>query len=268
MTKIINSQKLEIVYKSTEQLICYARNARIHTEEQVKQIIRSIQKFGWTNPILIDERGEIIAGQGRIMAADGLAIDQVPCIVLDGLSDAQKKAYRLADNKIPLNAGWDAELLKLEFSELLDSDFDISLTGFSQLEIDDFLIEVDAEQIDDDERYTAKIDSPVYEPSETIPEVTDLYDEEKTLKLVSDIRAASLPEDVEKFLLSAAERHTVFNFNKIADYYSHAPENIQALFEASALVIVDYQQAIEHGFVHMTKRMVEIIHGTEDGDHA
>jgi hypothetical protein len=259
---------IEIIFKPINTVFGYAKNARTHSDSQVAEIAASIKEYGWTNPILVDEGGEIIAGHGRIAAAELLGLDEVPVIVLAGLSEEQKKAYRLADNKIPLNAGWDAELLKLELSDLLDADFDISLTGFSQVEIDDLLVEVGSTTGEDDDRYTAKIDTPVYEPSETIPLVSELYDEEKTLRIAESIRAASLPADVEKFLLSAAERHTVFNFNKIADYYSHAPENIQALFEASALVIIDYQQAIEHGFVHMTKRMVEIVHSVEDEEYA
>lgn len=262
----MTEQKIIISYVERSKLKRYERNAMIHSDAQVAQIAASIKEFGWTNPVLVDEHQEIIAGHGRIAAAERLGIEEVPVIVLAGLSDEQKKAYRLADNKIPLNAGWDDELLKLEFAELLDSGFDISLTGFSKLEIDDLLVEADSTSEGDEERYTAKIDSPVYEPSESVPEVSELYDEEKTQRLVNDIRSASLPADVEKFLLAAAERHTVFNFNKIADYYSHAPENIQSLFEASALVIVDYQQAIENGFVHMTKRMVEIIHGGDECD--
>lgn len=259
---------IEIIFKPISALFGYAKNARTHSDSQVAEIAASIQEFGWTNPILVDEGGGIIAGHGRIAAAESLGLNEVPVIVLTDLTDDQKKAYRLADNKIPLNAGWDVELLKLELCELLDSDFDMTLTGFSKVEIDDLLVEVDSGAGDDGERYTAKIDSPVYEPSETVPELSELYDESKTQQIAENIRAASLPADVEKFLLAAAERHTVFNFNKIADYYSHAPENIQALFEASALVIVDYQQAIEHGFVHMTKRMVEIIHGVEGDEHA
>ncbi|ENC7540310.1 transcriptional regulator, partial [Salmonella enterica subsp. enterica serovar Brandenburg] len=96
------------------------------------------------------------------------------------------------------------------------------------------------------------------------PVVSQLYDDTKTQELVSRIRSASLEPDIEKFLLSAAERHTVFNFSRIADYYAHAPAEIQALFEESALVIIDFQQAIEHGFVRMTQRMVEIMHGEEE----
>lgn len=259
---------MQIIFKRISDVFGYEKNARTHSENQVAEIAASIKQYGWTNPILIDEAGEIIAGHGRIAAAELLELDEVPVIVLAGLSDAQKKAYRLADNKIPLNAGWDIELLKLELSELIDTDFDISLTGFSQAEIDELLVEVGSTTGEDDERYTAKIDSPVYDPSETVPEVSELYDEEKTLRLAENIRAASLPADVEKFLLAAAERHTVFNFNKIADYYSHAPEKVQALFEASALVIIDYQQAIEHGFVKMTERMVEIVHGGEGENDA
>lgn len=262
----MTEQKISIRYLDRSKLKPFERNVMIHSDAQVAQIAASIEEFGWTNPVLVDEQQEIIAGHGRIAAAERLGIDEVPVIVLAGLSDEQKRAYRLADNKIPLNAGWDDELLKLEFAELLDSGFDISLTGFSKLEIDDLLGEADSTSEGDEERYTAKIDSPVYEPSESEPEVSELYDEEKTLRLVNDIRSASLPADLEKFLLAAAERHTVFNFNKIADYYAHAPDNIQALFEASALVIVDYQQAIENGFVHMTKRMVEIIHGGDECD--
>ncbi|WP_372587151.1 ParB/Srx family N-terminal domain-containing protein [Klebsiella oxytoca] len=262
----MTEQKISIRYFERSKLKPFERNVMIHSDAQVAQIAASIEEFGWTNPVLVDEQQEIIAGHGRIAAAERLGINEVPVIVLAGLSDEQKRAYRLADNKIPLNAGWDDELLKLEFAELLDSGFDISLTGFSKLEIVDLLLEADSTSEGDEERYTAKIDSPVYEPSESEPEVSELYDEEKTLRLVNDIRSASLPADLEKFLLAAAERHTVFNFNKIADYYAHAPDNIQALFEASALVIVDYQQAIENGFVHMTKRMVEIIHGGDECD--
>lgn len=137
MTKGKNQSTLSIVYKTRESLMAYARNARTHSEEQVRQIVASISEYGWTNPVLIDENEEVIAGHGRLLAAEQLFVDEVPTITLSGLSEQQKKAYRLADNKLPLNAGWDDELLKLELSDLLDSGFDIDLTGFSQAEIDE-----------------------------------------------------------------------------------------------------------------------------------
>lgn len=139
MTIVKNQSSLVIVYKSLNSLICYAKNTRIHSDEQVKQIIASIREYGWTNPVLIDEEGEIIAGHGRILAAEQSGIEQVPTITLCGLSELQKKAYRIADNKLPLNAGWDQELLTLELGDLLAENFDLSLTGFSSEEIDQML---------------------------------------------------------------------------------------------------------------------------------
>lgn len=261
-------EKLTIVYRPLNELIPCARNARTHSVEQVAQLVASIKEFGWTNPVLVDECGEIIAGHGRVMAAESLGIDTVPVIVLANLTDDQKRAYRLADNRLPMNAGWDVELLKLEITELLDADFDISLTGFNQDEIDELLTEVTTVTESGDEPYTAKIDTPVYEPSGEKPDIGELYDDAKTQELAERIRRAGLDPEIEKFLLSAAERHTVFNFSKIADYYAHAPAEIQALFEESALVIIDFQQAIEHGFVRMTQRMVEIMHGDEEEEYA
>ncbi|EHU00440.1 putative transcriptional regulator [Pantoea stewartii subsp. stewartii DC283] len=99
----------------------------------------SIEEFGWTNPILIDECGEIIAGHGRVLAAEQMGIAAVPTITLSGLTDAQKAAYRIADNRLPLNAGWNGELLKLEIEALQDVEFDVGLLGFSDLELGDIL---------------------------------------------------------------------------------------------------------------------------------
>src|SRR5690606_31273364 len=113
----------------------YARNSRTHSESQIKQIAASIREFGWTNPILIDGESGIIAGHGRALAAELLKADEVPCIRLDGLSETQKRAYVIADNKLALNAGWDAEMLQLELMELKDADFDLTVIGFSDEEL-------------------------------------------------------------------------------------------------------------------------------------
>jgi ParB-like chromosome segregation protein Spo0J len=119
----------------SEKLIPYARNSRTHSPEQVAQIAASIKEFGFTNPILIDEENGIIAGHGRLLAAQKLGIEEVPVIVMHGLTDAQKKAYVIADNKLALNAGWDDEMLRVEFAELEELGFDLELTGFSLDEI-------------------------------------------------------------------------------------------------------------------------------------
>lgn len=112
-------------------LVPYAQNSRTHSNEQIDQISASIKEFGFTNPILIDENGGIIAGHGRVMAAKSMGLKQVPCLRLAHLSENQKRAYVIADNKLALNAGWDETVLKLELQALMDDGFDLGLTGFS-----------------------------------------------------------------------------------------------------------------------------------------
>ena len=124
--------------RKVADLIPYARNSRTHSAEQVAQIAASIKEWGWTVPVLIEPDGGIIAGHGRIMAAQKLGIAEVPCMVAEGWSEGQKRAYIIADNKLALNAGWDDEMLRVELGELGDLDFDLSLTGFSDLEIEAF----------------------------------------------------------------------------------------------------------------------------------
>jgi ParB-like chromosome segregation protein Spo0J len=124
-------QPMHIEYRKVEALIPYARNARTHSDAQVAEIAASIREFGWTSPILVDGKNGIIAGHGRLLAARKLAMETVPCIELSGLSDTQRRAYILADNKLALNAGWDEELLHLELTDLSDLGFDIGLIGFT-----------------------------------------------------------------------------------------------------------------------------------------
>ena len=128
--------KVKIEHRKVKDLIPYARNSRTHSDAQVAQIAASIREFGWTNPILIDGESGIIAGHGRVLAARKLGMAEVPCIELSHLSEAQKKAYIIADNKLALNAGWDNELLALEFGELQELGFDLDLTGFDAGELE------------------------------------------------------------------------------------------------------------------------------------
>ena len=116
--------------RKVSSIIPYARNSRTHSDEQVSQIAASIKEWGFTNPILVDIDGEIIAGHGRLLAAQQLKLDEVPCITAVGWSDAQKKAYVIADNKLALNAGWDNEMLAIELINLEQEKFNIDLIGF------------------------------------------------------------------------------------------------------------------------------------------
>lgn len=118
-----------------DALIPYARNSRTHSDEQVAQIASSIREFGFTNPVLVDADNGIIAGHGRVLAARKLGLATVPVLRIDYLTDAQKRAYIIADNKLALNAGWDEELLALELGELNELGLDLALTGFSEEEL-------------------------------------------------------------------------------------------------------------------------------------
>ena len=126
---------LKIEYVATDDLIPYINNSRTHSESQIKQIATSIREFGFTNPILIDEGGSVIAGHGRLVAAELLNLDEVPTITLEGLTETQRKAYVIADNKLALNSSWDFEMLQNEIDFLKDLDFDISVIGFDDSEL-------------------------------------------------------------------------------------------------------------------------------------
>lgn len=130
---------LKITYQSTDSLIAYTHHARVHSDAQIAQIAASITEFGWTNPVLLDGANGILAGHGRVLAAQHLGILQVPCIQFTHLNEDQKRAYIIADNQLAANARWDDDLLKLELGHLADAGFDLDLTGFAKLDINRLL---------------------------------------------------------------------------------------------------------------------------------
>ena len=143
---------LEVKYRKAVDLIPYINNSRTHSEEQVNQVAASIKEFGFTNPILLDDSGGIIAGHGRLLAAKKLSLSEVPTITLSNLSEAQKKAYVIADNKLALNAGWDDEMLKLEITQLDEMEFDLKLIGFDSDELAILLDNVNFDPATEDEQ--------------------------------------------------------------------------------------------------------------------
>lgn len=133
------------------KLVPYINNARTHSPEQLTKLRSSLREFGFINPVIIDRDYNIIAGHGRVLAAKEEGIMEVPCVFVDYLTEAQKKAYILADNRMALDAGWDEELLRIEIESLQGEDFDVSLTGFEEQELADlFAIEGDKAAKDDD----------------------------------------------------------------------------------------------------------------------
>jgi ParB-like chromosome segregation protein Spo0J len=141
MNKPIRSRSLEVEMIDLSSLRPYAKNARRHSRAQIKQIAKSIEAFGFTNPILVSDDLEILAGHGRVAAAQLIGMKQAPIVRLSNLSPAERKAYVLADNKLALNAGWDREILAIELQGLIDLDFDVETTGFALGEIEIILEE-------------------------------------------------------------------------------------------------------------------------------
>lgn len=159
---------------SIDKLTPYARNSRTHSDAQVAQLAASIREWGWTTPVLIDEQGGIIAGHGRVLAARQLGMSDVPVVIATGWSDVKRRAYVIADNKLALNAGWDAEMLALELGELGELGFDLELTGFSDDEIKPIEEEIDT--------------SPQLESREFRVVVENL-NEEQQAKLIEDLES-------------------------------------------------------------------------------
>jgi ParB-like chromosome segregation protein Spo0J len=147
----------------------YARNPRTHDSRQVQQLAASIAEFGWTNPILVDEGGGILAGHGRLMAARELGLQQVPVIRLEHLNEAQRRAYLLADNRLALDAGWDEQLLGEELAWLREVRFDLDILGFDGTEIEKLLALVDAEPLAEEDE--DDVPSP---PAEAVTQLGDL----------------------------------------------------------------------------------------------
>ncbi|WP_437124697.1 site-specific DNA-methyltransferase [Burkholderia multivorans] len=158
---------MQIEYRPIEALIPYARNSRTHSDAQVAQIAASIREFGWTNPVLVDGDNGIIAGHGRVLAARKLNMEQVPVIELAHLTESQKRAYVLADNKLAENAGWDDELLRIELEALQAAGFDLSLTGFADDELAALMAELGGnEGLTDDDAVPEVTDDPVSQPGD------------------------------------------------------------------------------------------------------
>lgn len=150
-------KKLQITNLKTDSLIPYAMNSRTHSDSQVSQIASSIKEFGFLNPVIVDGKNGIIAGHGRVMAAKKLDIAEVPCIEASHLTDAQRKAYIIADNKLALNSGWNEKKLFKEITDLIDESYDITLIGFDASEIAKLLGQ-DDESVDGEIEFSEEIE--------------------------------------------------------------------------------------------------------------
>lgn len=246
--------KLKVEYIPIAGIKPYKRNAKLHPTEQIEQIKRSIQEFGFNDPIGI-WKGEIVEGHGRYLAAKELGLETVPVIRLDGMTDEQRRAYALVHNKLTINSDFDLELLDLELGDI---ELDMEPFGFK---LDGEEEEPPEDEADDGQNiYTSKTDIPQYEPSGENVELADCLDKEKYETLIKHIQQSSVSDEEKFFLCMAAARHLCFSYKKIADYYaSKATKEMQELMEESALVLIDYGDAIKNGYAVLRKTVTGLL---------
>ena len=239
---------MEIIEMNVKDLIPYEKNPR-KNKDAVEYVAKSIEEFGFRNPVIIDKDNVIVAGHTRVLAAKKLGIKVVPCIMADDLTPEQIKAFRLADNKTAEFAKWDLQLLNDELSNILN--IDMEAFGFS----------FDDSKTSLSEEYSLKVKIPQYEPVGAEVKIRELVDTDKRDELIREIDASDIPEDVKEFLRTSAYRHDVFNYKYIAEYYANADAKVQELFERSALVIIDIDDAIADGYCTLAEEIEEMRSG-------
>ena len=250
---------MNILNIDIDKIIPYVNNPR-NNEEAIDKVASSIQEFGFKVPIVIDKDNVVITGHTILLDSKKLGLKEVPVIRADDLTEAQVKAFRIADNKTSEHATWDEELLKIELEQLEEMNFNLD-----DLNIDysDFGLEIDLEDIEEefesDNVYTKEINIPHYEITGECPLLTDLVKEEKTNSLIGRINNSNIPQGIKDFLIKASYRHLAFNYQNIAEYYAHADKEVQELMEESALVIIDYDNAIRNGYVQIKEAINEMI---------
>jgi hypothetical protein len=237
-------------------LVFDPNNARKHSAQNLKAISTSLEKFGQRKPIVV-HNGVIIAGNGTVEAAKSLGWTEITISEVPSDWDlATAKAYAIADNRSAELAEWDTPVLVEQLTEMQDEGWDLKEFGF-----DDGIMESLQKEIDEAspaQTYSKKMNIPQYEIVGEEPAITELYNDIKADSLKEQIKQAKLPDDVKEFLLIAANRHVVFDYRKIAEFYPHQPAEIQKLMEESALVIIDAEDAIRNGYANFLTTITEL----------
>ena len=256
---------MTIIDKKLHDLKIYENNPR-NNDTAVNYVAESIREFGFKVPVIIDSNNVIIAGHTRLKAAEKLGLETVPCIIADDLTPDQVKAFRLADNKVSEFSTWDLEKLTLELNELpLEMDvFGFEKAAFS----DDGIGDTDKENTGDNgsaekagtsedkgNPYTTKIDIPQYQITGECPDIGELLQTEKAMSLIEEINQSGVSGKEKEFLRFSAFRHLLFRYDKIAEYYAHANKEMQELMEKSALVIIDFNDAIKNGYAILSEEI-------------
>lgn len=250
----------QIIYKKVSELTNNPNNPR-KNDGAVDTVAKSIEKYGFRNPLIIDKDNIVWCGNTRLKAAKKLKLKEVPCIIVEDLTEQQMTELALLDNKTNEIAEWDTDMLadilkQVDMSEFVDISWgDIKLptdTDFS------------GEENPEDNPYTKKINIPQYEIKGDCPPITELVNTDKTKELEEEIKKANITDEQKEFLLTASKRHLLFDYGKIAEYYAHQDKEMQELMEKSALVIIDFNDAIKNGYVELRKEIMEYVEDEEE----
>ena len=256
-----------------EELVKHPKNPNTHTPRQIDLLAKIIKMSGFRSPIVVSKRsGFIVKGHGRLESAIKAGLKQVPVDIQEYESEAEEYADMIADNRIAELSEMNPDTLIELIGELGEVDFDVDLTGFEEYDIDQLIDGIGEEKKEEkkeggylDIEYTQKIKAPNYEIKGDKPSIEELYETEKYDSLVEEIDKSSLSEEHKKFLKISASRHIVFNYEKIAEYYAHQEKEAQGHMEDSALVVIDFDKAIEKGFGSFTEEMRKYFAQTPTG---
>lgn len=239
---------MEIEKVAVAELSLDPANARKHDRRNLDAIKASLRKFGQQKPLVVDAKGIVLAGNGTLTAARELGWVEIK-ITRTNLSGVDATAFAIADNRTAELAQWEDSLAEV-LKSLSDANVDLGELGFTPKEID----ELNQNGLSD--KYTHKIEAPLYQPKGAKPALSELLDTKRRNQFLKKIDAAAIPEELKAFLRDAASRHTVFDYGKIAEYYCHADKEMQRLMEEMALVIIDFEKALANGYVKLNENIL------------
>jgi hypothetical protein len=248
--------KLETV--AINELSLDPANVRKHDRRNLDAIKASLRKFGQQKPLVVDAKGIVLAGNGTLTAARELGWTEIE-ITRSSLSGVDATAFAIADNRSAELAQWEDSLSDV-LKSLADAEVDLGALGFTPKEIE----ELKESGLSD--KYTHKIDAPIYKPKGAKPALAELLNTKRADQFVQKINAADLPEDLKGFLRNAAQRHIIFDYGKIAEFYCHADKATQELMEEMALVIIDFEKALANGYVKLNENILATLE--ESGEKA
>ena len=266
--KDVNAGKMKLYTVKVDDLIDADYNPNVMEERDFENLENSIDRYGYIEPIIVNRRNNVIVGgHHRLRALKKKGVKEVDIIYVD-LDESDEKRLNIALNRI--SGYWDIDKLEEVVNDLMADDPSlIDFTGLSEFELDSMfgVEEVDFLDkdgfIDDDETYVKEIKTPIYEITGKEPTIDELCNHTKTDELINNINIAFdkgfINEEQKKFLIYAAQRHLVFNYANIAEYYAHQDKEMQELMEQSALIILDVNSAIKNGFITLSEKMTSLL---------